>query len=234
MSKELDIINKKMDDIIKYASSSIDYINENEKNVVKSIKDNSYTLNAKDIKEIFVFIKETVSKWLANYRITNDIMRISLKEYNRVREKVNELIDNSLLINGLYADGINANLLYIGDELSAAIKTGGNIDNVDIDEVFVLFIDSINGMINDVFYESDKDNITRLKELVLNWQKEYQEYSKLSLISDISINDIYKMVVKICNKYKNNEDIEKNYAENVQYCYSKLVALREKELTKME
>ena len=66
--------------------------------------------------------------------------------------------------------------------------------------------------------------------MIINWKIDYDGANKLSIISDKNINEIYKYIIRICGKYKNIEDIEKNYAENIQYCYSKMEALREKEI----
>lgn len=214
--------------LIKYLELSVNYIDNHKEKVARELKIHDYYATIDELKDSIKIIKEKATKWYNDYKLSKDILCISLKEYKLVKYEASELVTNSLLIDelGSQTDEINYLIIDLGAKLSEAIESGGNIDNVDITNIFDLFITSLDKMINDEFYSEEKENIIKLKELVLDWNDLYNKEKTITTISYENMKEIYELVLKICDKYKMIEDIEKNYAENIQYCYIKLEALR--------
>lgn len=228
MDKELI---KSFDSVIQYLDLALDAINNRKDEIVLELKHWNYSISVSLLKEKLCLIKGIISKWYDKYKTSGDILCINIKEYNKVSRECANLVDEAKLTNGLYIDLIDLIVSDIGEELSEAIVSGGRIDNIDIHKIFNLFITSLNKMIEDDFYFDDNANIVNLKELVLIWQNLYNETNSLITIPYLKIKKIYEYVNLICNKYKMIEDIAKNYAENVQYCYVKLEAMRKVEIS---
>lgn len=221
---------ERMEIVLKYTDLALVNLEKETNEIMEKLKKIRYEVTVDELVKSFKIIKKYVSKWIANYKISQDPLCISIKEYSLVCEEVNILINECVLIDELYAEIIDYSFAIIGEELSTAIKNGGNIDNANIEDLFNLFIDSLNNMIEDIFYENDKNLIIELKKKVLSWKNNYEDKKKLTIISFDDISKIYQYVKDVCEKYKMLEDINKNYAEKIQYCYAKLEALREKKL----
>ena len=123
-----DKIVKAFDILIKKLKTAISNINIKEEQINMEIKKWNCDINTTEIKKSLNLISRNINKWYENYKQSENILCISLKEYDLVAKEAAYLLGETALIDDLYSEIIDWEIRIIGNEIEDAIKKGGNIN----------------------------------------------------------------------------------------------------------
>lgn len=80
-----------------------------------------------ELKKSLSDLLEKVTAWFSKYQITNNILDISLEEYDWVSKETSYILGECALVDDLYAEIINHLVLCIGSEICDELKKRRNI-----------------------------------------------------------------------------------------------------------
>lgn len=204
---EKDKTYENLEKLIKYIELALDSI-ENKKDVIISelIRWKS-EIDIDEARESLQLILEKVTRWFDNYKENNDILCISLKEYDVVAKEAAYILGETALVDDLYSEIIDWLVGCIGAKMCDELNEEGKIGTEEIDDESIDFnVDN-----------PTKENIKyTFNKLLLNLNAAY--------ISSSYSNNKYKQIIKYVKKWssiysKNNSLIQINHKDllNVYY-----------------
>lgn len=94
-------------------------------NILKELEKESNEITIKEIEDGVKLILDKICKWNNLYKSTNDILQISLKEYDVISKESAYILGECSLINELYFEIIDFQIGCIGGMMCKKIKKGG-------------------------------------------------------------------------------------------------------------
>ena len=108
---------RNFDDSIKYLNLALVNIEDNTPEIELEIKKWKFKITIPELKESLNLILKYISKWYADYKKTNDILCIDLKEYDIVSKESSYVLGETALIDDIHSEEIDFIIGKIGVSL---------------------------------------------------------------------------------------------------------------------
>ena len=111
--------------LIKYLKLAKQNLKNNPRKISEELEKWKEEITFQEIEEGINLILKTSKKWLNLYKNTNDILKISLKEYDTISKESAYILGECALIKDLYFEIIDFQIGCIGAIMCEEIKKGG-------------------------------------------------------------------------------------------------------------
>ena len=113
--------------LIKYLRLAKRNLKNNPRKIIEELEKWKEEITFQEIEDGINLILNKVNKWFNLYKNTNDILQISLKEYDIVSKESAYILGECALIDDLYFEIIDFQIGCIGGIMEKVIKKGGTV-----------------------------------------------------------------------------------------------------------
>lgn len=113
--------------LIKYLRLAKRNLKNNPRKIIEELEKWKEEITFQEIEEGISFILKKVNKWFNLYKNTNDILQMSLKEYDLISKESAYILGECALIDDLYFEIIDFQIGCIGGIMCKEIKKGGTV-----------------------------------------------------------------------------------------------------------
>lgn len=185
---------RNFDDIIKCLNIALKNIDNNGTNIELEIKKWKFKITLSELKESLNIILRYISKWYEDYKKTNDILCIDLKEYDIVSKESSYVLGETSLVDDIHSEEIDFIIGKIGvllqDKIIGENFNVGTPTKENIKYAFKKLYFYLKGCSNLEDYKEYREKFYKILKEVETISSIYNKTKKLFNIEDKILQDI--------------------------------------------